>query len=314
MLAPAALGSPLRPVGPPLPAAQGLPHGLAHGLRGRTQGDASWRLPGDAHPLHYDVHIAPELDGLYFIASVDITLQIDQTIEKGKALKMHADGSFLFSKCTLDDEEVQFVPSRDGKDFINFLPTNQLEQNSQHVLHCDYSGKIFKDDKGFYLSTYKLKSGLGAVPVKLGVTQFEMTFARRAFPCFDEPGYRATFALTITHRIQQSAISNTPPRLILPVNETHAQTQFEKTPAMPVYTLAWLVSQMPNVSSADGTFHTYAPPAYITKTALSQSVGPQVLSGMEEYTGIPYALDKMDQVAVPDFNFGAMENWGLVTY
>lgn len=61
-------------------------------------------------------------------------------------------------------------------------------------------------------------------------------------------------------------------------------------------------------------FRTFAQPDNIKKTALSLSVGPLVLKGMAEYTGLPYALDKMDQVALPDHNFGAMENWGLVTY
>ncbi|XP_052133152.1 glutamyl aminopeptidase-like [Frankliniella occidentalis] len=308
--APAALATPERLVGPP------RPHDLLRPRPALGQaGDASYRLPGDAHPLHYDIHIGSNLDKLFFLGTVDITLQVDKLIEKGKPLTLHADSSIDIdpsNKCTLDGNEVDHELSKDGKDFIRFTAKTDLMAGTVHVLHCEYRGKIFEDDKGFYRSQYDGKG----VKINIGVTQFEMTFARRALPCFDEPGYRATFALAITHHVEESAVSNTQPAVIVSVNATHAKTTFEATPAMAVYTLAWLVSRMPSVASADGDFPfaTYAQPKYIDDTSLSQSVGPQVLAGMADYTGIEYALDKMDQAALPDFNFGAMENWGLVTY
>lgn len=83
---------------------------------------------------------------------------------------------------------------------------------------------------------------------------------------------------------------------------------------MACYTLAWLLSEMPSEDDRDTDFRTFAPPDVLNETATSQFLGPKVLAQMGKYTDIPYALDKMDQVAVPDFNFGAMENWGMVTY
>ena len=91
-------------------------------------------------------------------------------------------------------------------------------------------------------------------------------------------------------------------------------TEFEPTPAMATYTLAWMVSELQPVSNRDGSFRSFAQPGRRHELAASQDIGPQVLQVMARFTGVPYKLDKMDQVAVPDHNFGAMENWGLVTY
>lgn len=83
---------------------------------------------------------------------------------------------------------------------------------------------------------------------------------------------------------------------------------------MATYTLAWMVSALRPISNRDGSFRSFAQPMRQDQLSASQDIGPQVLRAMEQYTGIPYKLDKLDQVAVPDHNFGAMENWGLVTY
>jgi aminopeptidase N len=91
-------------------------------------------------------------------------------------------------------------------------------------------------------------------------------------------------------------------------------TTFEKTPSMASYTVAWMVSEMAASGEEDSNFRSYSRPSAVAALSVSQSQGPLLLKAMENYTGIPYALDKLDQVAVPDFFFGAMENWGLITY
>ena len=95
------------------------------------------------------------------------------------------------------------------------------------------------------------------------------------------------------------------------------RTQFDATLPMSTYLLAWVVSDF-SATSADGAaFRTWARPALLNTegaVALSQSVGPAVLKKIEDMVHIPYALPKLDQFAIPDFDAGAMENWGLVTY
>ncbi len=93
-----------------------------------------------------------------------------------------------------------------------------------------------------------------------------------------------------------------------------AVTDFDVSVPMSTYLLAWVVSDFEHVSSEGGRFNTWARRDIVSGAWLSQSTGQEALQLLGEWTGIPYALPKTDQFAIPDFDAGAMENWGLVTY
>ncbi|KAJ1530371.1 hypothetical protein ONE63_005280 [Megalurothrips usitatus] len=274
-------------------------------------GDKSYRLPGDTKPVHYDVHITPTIGpaDFSFTGTVRILFKVIKATNK---LTLHAD-RLQNIKCTLDDDTQPLAaPVADEKrQFITFDLKRTVAVGGQHQLSCTYAGTIGDDDKGFYRSSYY--DDAADVTRWFGITQFEMTFARRALPCYDEPNARATFLLTITHSKDLQAVSNTRPCTVERSGDL-VTTAFEPTPSMPVYTLAWMVSDLPSRANDARDFRSFAQPSQLQRTTTSQAVGPRVLSLMAQYTGIAYQVDKMDQVAVPDHNFGAMENWGLVTY
>nr|CAD7199426.1 unnamed protein product [Timema douglasi] len=150
----------------------------------------------------------------------------------------------------------------------------------------------------------------------LASTQFQPTSARRAFPCFDEPGLKAIFKVSIGVDSGRHALANMPVESI-DMNEEPgiAWYHFQETP-MPIstYLIAFVVSDFTNLSSSDGFYSTWQREAAVRQAQYSLEVTPRLMTALEAYTGQEYFLPKLDQVAVPDFDAGAMENWGLITY
>jgi aminopeptidase N len=88
---------------------------------------------------------------------------------------------------------------------------------------------------------------------------------------------------------------------------------FERTPVMSTYLIAFIVSNFKSENGSEN-FHVWAKEGAIEQVKYRVAVGPSLLNAMEEFLDLKYLMPKMDEVAVPDFSAGAMENWGLTTY
>jgi len=149
----------------------------------------------------------------------------------------------------------------------------------------------------------------------LASTQFEPVSARRAFPCWDEPGIKAYFDIVIKHDEKYMALSNT--RVQKKTKDPKSSkyiTTFEKTPMMSTYLVAFVISDYEKYSNNE-TFNVWTRYNAINSTKYAYEFGESVLAELNEWTKIPYysKIKKMDQVTIPILG-GAMENWGLVTY
>ncbi|ETN76612.1 peptidase family M1 [Necator americanus] len=169
----------------------------------------------------------------------------------------------------------------------------------------------------FYRSSYKDEQNQEKFLVS---TQFESTYARYAFPCFDEPIYKATFDISLIVDPGMTALSNMPIVSADPC-EFHGakkvRVKFDRTPQMSTYLVAFVVGELDYIqtSSKSGTeIRVYTIPGKRCQGTFSLDLAAKAIDWYNNWFGIDYPLPKCDLIAIPDFSMGAMENWGLVTY
>ncbi len=193
------------------------------------------------------------------------------------------------------------------------LHAKQMLYPGRYIIKLEFAGKITPQMHGLYpcYFTHKGKEK------KLLATQFESHHAREVFPCIDEPEAKATFDLTLTHTLGDQVLANTPV-LSQYTKGNRKTTTFETTPIMSTYLLAFVAGDIHGVSTktSDGivvnTWGTVAQPKSSLEFANKEA--ERVLEFFADYFQTSFPLKKLDQIALPDFESGAMENWGLVTY
>ncbi|XP_067008196.2 aminopeptidase N [Anabrus simplex] len=281
--------------------------------------DTSYRLVPEEtpKPISYVIRLAPDLEKSSFTGKVVLKVQAPE--KPLNQIKLHSkdievstasvkedggDGSDLSSAFTYDID----------RDFLILSLKSQLEKDKTYTIEIDYTGKLHDDMYGFYKSSYDVSEGTRYI----AATQFQPTHARKAFPCFDEPKYKATFKITIDTPEGYASLCNSPLENT-PEPGIRADYIFQETPKMSTYLVAFVVSDFESLNVTDNgiSFHTWARSNAIETGKYSIEVTPGILNSLQNYTNILYnysGLQKVDQVALPDFSAGAMENWGLVTY
>jgi alanyl aminopeptidase len=158
--------------------------------------------------------------------------------------------------------------------------------------------------------------GLYRVEERYAFTQFEATSARRAFPCFDEPGYKTPYEVTVTTPRGMIAVGNAPEVERKDAGD-RATFRFALTPPMPSYLVAIAVGDFDVVSAERFTnppIRLIAPKGRGAQGALGLEATSALVDALGKWFGIPYPYAKLDIVAVPEFTTGAMENAGLITF
>uniref|UniRef100_A0A3B5MAT6 Aminopeptidase n=1 Tax=Xiphophorus couchianus TaxID=32473 RepID=A0A3B5MAT6_9TELE len=193
----------------------------------------------------------------------------------------------------------------------------KLTPGQKYQLHAQFTGELADDLAGFYRSEYK-EDGVTKI---VATSQMHPTNARKTFPCFDEPAIKAVFHLTLIHPTGTIALSNEQKFAFDSGPKTLLQTTFEATEKMSTYLLAIIVSDYAHLMSGNQIGHWFHIRIWARKKAIKEGQGNYalnvtgpILDFFQAYYNISYPLRKSDQIALPDFYFGAMENWGLVTY
>ncbi|MBI3319681.1 MAG: M1 family metallopeptidase [Candidatus Omnitrophica bacterium] len=193
------------------------------------------------------------------------------------------------------------------------LPS-RIPAGRELVLELDFEGTLNDKMHGFYRTSYRV----GGRPRWGAATQFEATDARRAFPCWDEPDCKASFAVTLRVPRHLVALSNMPIAGEEPMPGTGLKRiRYQPSPRMPTYLLACVVADLECVEGRDANgvpIRVWTTPGKKAQGRFALDVAAHALAYFARWFGIPYALPKLDMVALPDFAAGAMENWGLVTY
>ncbi|CAF0711353.1 unnamed protein product [Brachionus calyciflorus] len=296
----------------------------------QTSIEIEYRLPKNLIPNSYHFKIQPYIgtnetwdNDKSFTFDGEIAINFTCNISTNKIvfhaldLELHTESFTITSN---DDKTGLNIEKRYTEDKVtNFITINMNKpcmQNAQYILNMKYKGLIIPNLYGFYRSSYIDQSGKR---IYLATTHFQPTDARRAIPCFDEPAMKANFKLTMKrHQNFTSSFFNTP----IVKNQTEGDwiiDEFDWTPKMSTYLVAFVVSNFESFSEKSSTNITVdiaAKPESIKNDEGRHAMdeAKKVLDFFQEYFDVKYPLEKSTQIAVPDFNAGAMENWGLVIY
>ncbi|KAK5991684.1 YscII [Cladobotryum mycophilum] len=279
-------------------------------------------LPTNVVPQHYHVTLEPDFDKLTYNGTVVIDLDVAEDSSSISLNTLELD--IHSAKLSSAGQVVSSTPSitYDVKTQVSkfeFAGAHSLAKGSKVQLSIDFTGQLNDKMAGFYRSVYKREDGSEGV---LASTQMEATDARRAFPCFDEPALKAKFTVTLVADKHLTCLSN-----MDVASETEVQSKisggtkkaisYNTSPLMSTYLVAFVVGELDYVECLDFRIpvRVYAPPGInIEHGHFSAKLAAKTLAFYEKAFGVDFPLPKMDQVAIPDFAQGAMENWGLVTY
>ena len=266
------------------------------------------RLPEIASPENYKLTFTPDFDKGKFAGEETIQLRVLKSTSaivlnsaeiEFNEVTITAGGSTQTAKVTLDKE----------KEMVT-LAVDKLLATGPAAVHIKYTGILNDQLRGFYLG----KDEQGR---KYAVTQFEATDARRAFPSFDEPAYKATFDVTVVAGKDLAVISNSKQASDVPGPAADQHTvRFATTPKMSSYLLAIAVGNFEYVEgSANGIpIRVWTMPGKKELGHFALEAAQQVMQYYNRYFTIKYPYDKLDMIGLPDFSAGAMENTGFITY
>ena len=272
----------------------------------------AFRLPRTVVPSHYSLVLTPDLTHGAFEGTVDIDATADAataTISLN-ALDLEIRNAWLES----GDERVPLRPEIDADNERLHLHAPQALAPGPLRIHLEFAGGLNDRLRGFYRSTFVDDGGNEQV---LATTQFEATDARRAFPCWDEPDFKATYAITMIVDESLVVVSNALEVRSTPTGDGRRRVEFATTMPMSTYLVAFVVGPLsvtPPID-VDGTpLRVVARPDRAHLSPFALDVAQFCLRYFAEYFDRPYPGDKVDLVAIPDFAFGAMENLGCVTF
>ncbi|XP_030574026.1 aminopeptidase Ey-like isoform X2 [Archocentrus centrarchus] len=288
-----------------------------------------YRLPDSLIPNFYNVtlwpRLAPNAESLYIFTGHSSVIfkcvkETDLIIIHSKKLNFTTFFGHHAKLSSLGEAPAPAIQKSwlvEKTELLVIKLSSRLSVGTSYILQTEFLGELADNLEGFYRSEYT-EDGVKKV---VATSQMQPTYARKAFPCFDEPAMKAVFSVTIIHTRDTVALSNgkekeTAESVIdgVPVKVT----TFEPTEKMSTYLLAFIVSDFADIRSNhnDLLIRIWARRKAINdgQGSYALNVTGPILKFYEHYYNTSYPLSKSDQIALPDFNAGAMENWGLVTY
>ena len=275
------------------------------------------KLPKDVVPTYYDLHLAPDFEKRTFSGEEKVTIEFKKADKQcvlnasdlaiSSAQLTSSDGDLIKPIVTLDAEAQTCTLT-----FPAEIPVGQY----QLTLH--FTGKINSDGGGLFASTY---TGANGKPETMLCTQMEPTDARRMFPCWDEPSFRAKFRLNVSVPDGMTAVSN------MPAEENaggtgsplgYANRGFPTTPPMASYLVVLAIGNFDTIEGkADGIpIRIIAPKGRVQNGKYALASAEKILHYYDDYFGVKFPLPKLDLIAVSGGGSfgGAMENWGGIVF
>jgi puromycin-sensitive aminopeptidase len=271
-----------------------------------------YRLPRTVVPQRYDLRLEPDLTTLTFRGHETVTVDVTEAVAEVSC-----------NAVQLAIDEVVIDNGR-GESYRGTVSIDEQHERCRFTfpgtlapgtwrLRIAFQGTLNDKLRGFYRSVYKDPGGVSRT---MAVTQFEATDARRAFPCWDEPAFKAVFAVTLVVDPALTAVSNT--AIVSERSEAGRKVvAFADTITMSTYLVAFAVGELEATEPAHvgrTPLRIWCVPGKRHLAAFGREIAAASLAFFERYYGLPYPGDKLDLLAIPDFAAGAMENLGAITF
>jgi puromycin-sensitive aminopeptidase len=265
----------------------------------------NFRLSKDVLPSRYELRFELEFDKWTSTGWERIALR---TPRPTREIVLHA-LELDINKAALDGEVTKGI-AYDTEAETATLRFDKEIPAGEHALEIAWTGSIRESLRGLYRSLRGEE--------RYAATQFEAADARRAFPCFDEPEFKATFAVELIHPAGNAAIANMPITSQEDLDESRTRTVFRETPKISTYLVAFTVGPYEFTETAKTPsgipVRVCLPPGLAAQGIYARDAHVRSVEWLQAYTAIPYPYFKVDAIGIPDFEAGAMENPGAITY
>jgi puromycin-sensitive aminopeptidase len=276
--------------------------------------EADYRLPRTVRPSRYELTLEPDLVSGAFQGREVVDVQVLEAVDE-----------IVLNAADLEIDTAELIPADGGEP----IPARtELDGESERlVVHLErvadpgawklvvgFRGALSANLVGFYRSTYTNAAGEEQT---IATTQFEATDARRAFPCWDEPDLKATFAVTLVVPAGLTTVSNTREVAAEPTGDGRVRHRFAETMVMSTYLVAFVIGELDVTDPVDVDgipLRVVHAPGKGGLTDFALEMAEFTLRYFADYYRIPYPGDKLDLIGIPDFAWGAMENLGAVTF
>ncbi|KAF5277379.1 hypothetical protein FQA39_LY06192 [Lamprigera yunnana] len=274
-----------------------------------------YKLPHYIKPKAYDLTLYPNLENGTFKGTVIATVDV---LEETELLKIHSHGLTITS-VNIEGKPADFEVDKKYELLRIKHSKNGIIGAGKQSVTINYEGDMKNRIVGLYTSTYLTENNQRKT---IATSKFEPTYARQAFPCFDEPNMKAKFSVHIFRPATDGyiALSNMPEQSTT-VLDNGVMVNFEESKEMSTYLSCFIVCDFKSnddvITPSVGEpfpLRVFSTAAQVNKTLFALDVGKSVMEYFTSYFGIPYPLPKLDLIAIPDFVSGAMEHWGLVTF
>lgn len=275
--------------------------------------EVTTQLPRTARPVHYRVEITPHAERMRFDGKVGIDIEV-----------LSATDRIVLQAAALTFDQARLASGKNDQTHAAEISLDEANQTAtftfdtpllpgRYTLSAEYSGIINTQANGLFALDYPTEAG----NKRALFTQFENSDARRFIPSWDEPGYKATFDLTLNVPSAQMAVSNMPATRTRELGNGLKQVVFQTTPKMSTYLLFMSAGEFERATLKDdnGTeIGVITQTGKVEQARFALDASGDVMREYNDYFGVAYPLPKLDNVAAPGSSqfFSAMENWGAI--
>ncbi|CAD6242385.1 GSCOCG00009475001-RA-CDS [Cotesia congregata] len=280
-----------------------------------------YRLPHETEPRLYVLEFDPDFEGEKFTFKGNGTI-LFEVLQPTTSVTLHRSNKIVIdpdSVAIVDEKGIFYHPVKQDwnseNDFYTIKFEKKLEPGNYTLkinwVSDDYENDWFSTDYGFFRAQEQLTNENSSYLI---ATLFQPISARTAFPCWDEPGFKAQFEISVKHSPNYTALSNMPEKNHQELDDGRVMTNFERSVKMSSYNLCIVVANCTSIKSTERNISFYG--FYnLHDLEFSLKISESAVKVLEAYTDMPYSLPKLDQLTIPQLlDMPAMENWGLITY